>query len=186
VSVLLAADRSQLVVIDLQERLLPAIAGREGVLRNVRILLEAAAGLGVPVTVTEQYPVGLGPSVPSVLELLPPRTVILPKTTFAATGDSAIADRIAGLAAEGRDRIVLCGAEAHVCVLQTALRLREAGSPVFVVGDAVSSRSIDSVDAARRRLLQGGCYWITTEMAVFEWLERAGTAAFRALLPLIR
>jgi nicotinamidase-related amidase len=183
---LLAADRSQLVVIDLQERLLPAITGSAGILRNTGILLRAAAALGVPVTVTEQYPAGLGRTVSSVIGLLPPQAVVLPKTTFAATGDPVIGERIAALTATGRDRIVLCGTEAHVCVLQTALRLREAGAPVFVVGDAVGSRSPDSVDAARTRLVHGGCQWVTTEMAVFEWLERAGTETFRALLPLIR
>ncbi|MET0746283.1 MAG: isochorismatase family protein [Microvirga sp.] len=183
---LLSAARSQLLVIDLQERLLPAIAGSDRVLRNVHRLLKAAALLGVPVTVTEQNPGGLGHTVALVLDILSPPTPILPKMTFAATGDAALRDRIAGLSQSGREQIVLCGTEAHVCVLQTALGLRAGGSTVFVVADAVSSRAPDSVAVARDRLLQAGCSWITAEMAMFEWLERAGTDAFRAMLPLIR
>jgi nicotinamidase-related amidase len=184
--VLLTVERSQLLVIDLQERLLPVIAGSDRVLRNVHLLLRAAALLGVPVTVTEQNPGGLGRTVASVLDLLTPETPILPKMSFAATGDPALRERIAGLSMSGRDQVVLCGTEAHVCVLQTALGLRAGKSEVVVVGDAVSSRLPESASVAGDRLRQAGCYWITAEMAVFEWLERAGTDAFRALLPLLK
>ena len=180
------ASRSHLVVIDIQARLMPAIPDAEAVIRNSNILLQAAARLGIPVTVTEQYPKGLGTTAESITEALPIDAVVLPKTTFSATGDEAIMERVAALRAEGRNQVVICGAEAHVCVLQSALGFRNAGLEVFVVGDAVSSRSAHSVSAACARLLHAGCHWVTTEMALFEWMERAATDDFRALAPLIR
>jgi nicotinamidase-related amidase len=183
---LMNAKRSHLLVVDLQARLMPAIHDGDAVLRNVGVLLQAAARLGVPVTVTEQYPKGLGSTVPSVAEILPPRTVVLPKTSFSAAGDPAISERIAALRGEGRDQLVICGAEAHICVLQSALGFKNTGLEVFVVADAVSSRSPHSVAAACARLLHAGCHWATTEMVAFEWMERAATDDFRALSPLFR
>lgn len=179
---LLNAARSHLVVIDMQQRLMPAIDGGDALLPRVDLLLRGAERLGVPVTVTEQYPKGLGHTIPAILDALPRDALIVPKTTFSATGDRAFADSVAALRASGRDQMVLCGAEAHVCVLQTALSLHALGLAVFVVGDAVSSRAPASVAAACARLLHAGCHWITAEMAIFEWLGKAGTEDFRVLL----
>jgi len=183
---LLNAARSHLMVIDMQARLMPAILDADQIVPRVRTLLVAAQRLGIPTTVTEQYPKGLGPTVPAILEALPRDPVVLPKTAFSAAGDAATMERVAALRGEGRDQAVLCGAESHVCVLQTALGLRSAGLNVFVVADAVSSRASQSVSAACARLLHAGCHWVTTEMVVFEWLEKAGTDDFRALSALIR
>jgi nicotinamidase-related amidase len=183
---LLEARRSHLIVVDLQARLVPALGEAERVARHAAILLRAAGRLGIPVTVTEQYPKGLGPTVDWVADALPTGTVIVPKLSFAATSDEAFGARVTTLRGEGRDQAVICGAEAHVCVLQTALGLKAQGFEVFVPGDAVSSRSPHSVAAAQGRLLQADCRWVTTEMAVFEWLERAGSEEFRALSALIR
>jgi nicotinamidase-related amidase len=183
---LLDAKRSHLLVVDLQARLMPAINEGESVLRQVNILLAAAKQLGVPVTVTEQYPKGLGTTVAPVQEALPNDAVTLPKTSFSALREPAIAERLATLRGSGRDQVVVCGTEAHICVLQSALELRNDGLNVFVVADAVSSRSSHSVSAACARLLHAGCHWVTTEMAVFEWMEKAATDDFRALSPLFR
>ncbi len=183
---LLDAKRSHLLVVDLQARLMPAINEGESVLRQVNILLAAAKQLRVPITVTEQYPKGLGPTVAPVQEALPNDAVTLPKTSFSALREPAIAERLATLRGSGRDQVVVCGTEAHICVLQSALELRSDGLNVFVVADAVSSRSSHSVSAACARLLHAGCHWVTTEMAVFEWMEKAATDDFRALSPLFR
>ncbi len=183
---LLSARRSHLLAIDLQARLMPAIAGADQVVRNVGILLQCAQRLDVSVTVTEQYPKGLGPTLEPVTDLLPPHAITLPKTSFSAAGDQPIAERVASLRGEGRDQLVICGAEAHICVLQSALGFRSAGFEVFVVADAVSSRSNASVNAACARLLHAGCHWVTTEMVAFEWMERAATDDFRALSPLFK
>ena len=183
---LLNAERSHLLVVDVQARLMPAIHEGESVLRQVTILLEVAKRLGVPVTVSEQYPKGLGHTVPPVREALPADAVVLPKTTFSAARDPSISERMAILRADGRSQAVVCGAEAHICVLQSALELRSAGLDVFVVADAVSSRSPHSVSAACARLLHAGCHWVTTEMVAFEWMEQAATEDFRALAPLFK
>ena len=165
---------------------MPAIHEGEGLIRHVTILLKAAERLGIPVTVTEQYPKGLGATVPAVLEALPGDAVTLPKTTFSAAREPSIAERIATLRGAGREQLVVCGAEAHICVLQSALEFRQSGLEVFVVADAVSSRSPHSVSAACARLLHAGCHWVTTEMVAFEWMERAATDEFRALSPLFK
>jgi len=183
---LLNAARSHLMVVDMQARLMPAILDGDRIVPQAQTLLAAAERLHVPVTVTEQYPKGLGPTVPAILEALPPAAPVLPKTAFSAARDAATMERVEGLRAEGRDQVVLCGVESHVCVLQTALGLKNAGLRVYVVGDAVSSRASHSVSAACARLLHAGCHWVTTEMVVFEWLEKAGTDDFRALSALIK
>ncbi|MDF2813559.1 MAG: hypothetical protein K0S56_4590 [Microvirga sp.] len=180
---LLDASRSHLIVVDVQQRLLPAILDGEHLLRRIGVLLQGAQRLKVPVTVTEQYPKGLGPTVGVVSEALPPRAVVLPKLSFSAARDSAIVER---LESQGRDQLVICGTEAHVCVLQTALGFRASGFEVAVVADAVSSRAAASVSAARARLIHAGCQWVTTEMVIFEWLAQAGTDDFRALSALIK
>lgn len=183
---LMKAERSHLLVIDIQSRLMPAIQDSEQVIRRTNALLQAAGRLGIPVTVTEQYPKGLGPTVSPVIEALPAGTAVLPKTSFSAAADSATLERVTSLRGSGRDQLVICGAEAHVCVMQSALGFRSAGLEVFVVADAVSSRSAHSVSAACARLLHAGCHWVTMEMVVFEWLERAATEDFRALSPLLK
>lgn len=183
---LLSAKRSHLLIVDVQAKLMPVIHDADAVLKSVTVLLQSATHLGIPVTVTEQYPKGLGPTVTPVSETLPSDAVVLPKTTFSAAGDPTIAERIATLRGEGRDQIVICGAEAHICVLQTALGFKTTGLEVFVVADAVSSRSLHSVNAACARLLHVGCHWVTTEMVAFEWMERAATDDFRALSPLFK
>lgn len=165
---------------------MPAINEADRVLRQAGILLQASQRLGIPITVTEQYPKGLGSTVAAVTDHVPNDAATLPKMTFSAMGDAETRTRFESLRASGRPQAVLCGTEAHVCVLQTALDLKTAGFDVFVVGDAVSSRSAHSVSAACARLLHAGCHWVTTEMVVFEWMERAGTDAFRALSRLIK
>jgi nicotinamidase-related amidase len=183
---LLNAQRSHLLVVDLQARLMPAIHEGDTIIPRVNTLVRAAERLEIPITVTEQYPQGLGPTVPSIVETLPSWAVTLPKTTFSAAGDSATAERVTALRGSGRDQLVICGVESHVCVLQTALGFRNAGFEVSVVADAVSSRSPHSISAACARLLHAGCHWVTMEMVVFEWLERAATDDFRALSPLLK
>lgn len=180
---LIRADESVLVVVDVQDRLLPAIHDSDRVLRNAGILLKAADTLSVPVLVTEQYSKGLGTTAAAVRNLLPVGTPILEKITFASTGEPAFNAALEGLE---RRQLVLCGTEAHVCVLQTAMGLLRAGYTVHLVADAVSSRTAANHAAAIERLRSAGASIVTTEMVVFEWLERAGTPVFKAVSALIR
>lgn len=179
---LMRADTSVLVVIDVQERLAPAMDGLAGFLRNTGILMRAAARLEVPMIVTEQYPKGLGRTVEELAGLAPPEAVV-EKITFSATGCDAFDRRLAAL---GRNEPVICGIEAHVCVLQTALELRGRGLKTRLVRDAATSRKPDSAAAAYERAAASGVELVTTEMVVFEWMRRAGTPEFRELSALIK
>ena len=176
------ADTSQLLLIDIQERLAPATLDGERTVRQAGILLEAAALLGVPHTISEQYPRGLGPTVAAVLDKADPERVF-DKVHFSCQAD----DRLARLLADaGRPDTVLCGMEAHVCVLQTALGLDRAGYRVHVAADAVASRTAQNRDLAIERMRKAGIAIVSTEMVLFEWLGTAGHPDFRAVSALIR
>ena len=176
---ILNAAHCTLALIDLQARLMPAIHDGEAVVANARRLAEGAQLLDVPVVATEQNPKGLGGTVP---DLLRPHWPLIFKMTF----DSCATPAFPAALPQGRDWVVLSGCEAHVCVLQTALDLLQAGYGVFVVVDAIASRQQASCDVALRRMEQAGVHPVTTEMVIFEWLGRAGTPDFKALLPLIK
>lgn len=177
-----AASRAALIVIDVQERLLPAMAGGEVVVTSIVRLLKGAALLDVPVLASEQYRKGLGPMVAPLAALLPDRARI-EKIAFSCADEPRF---VAPLEALGRNQVVLAGIEAHVCVLQTALDLKETGYHVFVVADAVASRVPSSRDAALARLARAGIHVVTTEMVLFEWLGRAGTDQFKQISALVK
>lgn len=179
---LLDRDRSVLLVVDIQERLAPAIAGGEAVVARAAFLLEAAARLGVPVVASEQYPKGLGHTVPALRPLLE-GAAVFPKTAFSAARDPEIARHLRGL---GRPQVVLTGMETHVCVLQTALGLKEAGYAVAVAADAVGSRHPERRLLGLERMRAEGVVIADSEMAAFEWLGEAGTPVFREVSRLIR
>ena len=175
----LAASASSLLLVDLQQRLMPAIAGGDAVVANAGRLAEAARLLEVPIVATEQNPAGLGGTV-AALARLP--SAIAVKTHFDATREDGFDDL---LPAE-RPTIVVAGCEAHVCVLQTVLGLLEAGRRVFVVRDALGSRRAESKETALRRMERHGAEVVTTEMVVFEWLGSAEHPRFRDALALVK
>ena len=177
---LLDRTKSLLLLVDMQERLVPAMADAAEVTARCGILLRAAYELGVPILASEQYPKGLGRTVPALAELAERR---LEKMEFSVYANITIKDE---LKRAGQKHIVLCGVEAHVCVLQTGLELIEAGFEVFVVADAVASRRAESRDRALQRIAQAGGTVITSEMALFEWLRSASAPEFRSISKLIR
>lgn len=183
---LMDAKRSTLVVIDLQERLMPAIEGADEVLRRAGQLIEAARTLAVPIIATEQYPKGLGPTVPAIKAALPNDAPILSKLTFSAGKSEDFRAAWGEVRGQGRDQVVICGTETHVCVLQTAADLVAQGADVFLVSDAAGSRTEANKKAAIRRLSRLGVACVTTEMVLFEWLEVAGTPEFKSVSKLIR
>lgn len=174
---LIAADAT-LLLIDLQTRLVPVIDGAAAMLANARLLAQGAALLGLPVVVTEQYPKGLGPSLP---DLIPDGTLALPKTTFDASATPPIAARLAQAGP-----VIVAGCEAHVCVLQTVISLRALGHAVFVVADATGSRSAANHRAALSRMAAQGAEIVTTEMVLFEALRDATHPAFRQISALLK
>ncbi|MFD1193125.1 isochorismatase family protein [Seohaeicola saemankumensis] len=170
--------RSALLVIDVQARLMPAIDQAAIRIGNTARLIKAAQMLGLPRHVTEQNPARLGATIPE-LEIAPGEA--LPKMTFDSLRDPAIATRLGGDVA-----LVVCGCEAHVCVLQTVLALRAAGRTVHVVADATGSRTEANRTAGLDRMRAHGADIVTTEMVLFEWLGSAANPAFKALMPLIK
>lgn len=180
---LLEAATSHLVIVDVQDKLAPAVAGREGIEAALLLLLEAARVHGVPVTVTEQYPKGLGPTTDAVAKALPDGAAIIEKLAFSAMREPNFTARIEGV---DRPRLIVAGMETHVCVLQTVLDALRAGLACCVVADAVGSRTDEDRRRGLDRMAAAGAEIITAEMAVFEWTEKAGTPAFRQLAPRIR
>jgi nicotinamidase-related amidase len=178
---MLTLDRSSsaLLLIDFQSRLMPAIEDGAAAVANARRLLDAARLLEVPVLVTEQYAKGLGPTTP---ELDPGADgTVFHKTSFDACRMPEFLDRLP----PGR-ALVIAGCETHVCVMQTALGLIDAGRRVFLVRDAVGSRRAESKEAAISRLERHGAEIVTTEMVIFEWLERVEHPRFREALALVK
>lgn len=182
---LLEATLSQLLIVDVQERLLPAMHNGDAIVNRCAILLQAAQELGVPRVISEQYSKGLGATV-SHLDSAKGDTPIMAKMHFSCAADPALAKHINGLAAAGRRQLVIAGIESHVCVLQSALAFQSQGLEVFVVGDAVTSRHPDSVIFAFERMRGAGIQVVNTEMTLFEWLWIAGTPVFKTVSKLIK
>jgi nicotinamidase-related amidase len=177
---------SLLLVVDVQEKLAAAMPkdALDRLLAQSRILLEAAEHLGVPVVVSEQYPKGLGPTLPALTELLARRSIVpLPKLTFDAASDPGIASAIGRVSPRA---VVLLGMESHVCVFQTAREHARRGHEVHVVADAVASRTEENRRAGLALSERAGAVVTVAETVVLDWLERAGTDAFRTVSRLVR
>ncbi len=172
---MIRANDAALLVIDVQDGF-SSYKCFEDVVAGTAKLVQAAQILEIPITVTEQYPKGLGPTAAAVG--LPEGLVPLEKTVFSAC-------RADGFQLHGRQQVLLCGIEAHVCVAQTALDLLEQGIDVHVVTDAVGSRHKRDRKVGLRRLEQAGCVLTTTEMVLLELCERAGTPEFKAIQRII-
>lgn len=199
---LLDADDSQLVLVDYQSRLMPAIHESQPVLANALRLARMAQLFELPAFATEQNPAGLGEN-PAELKALCRRTVT--KMHFSAAGDGLLALLRPPQKPQGgnarslprhlqknaepspqRNTVVIAGCEAHVCLLQTALELLQEEFEVWVVTDACSSRTERSRDAAFDRLAGAGCELVTTEMVAFEWLRTAEHPLFKDVLALVK
>jgi nicotinamidase-related amidase len=178
----LDAARSQLVLVDYQARLMPAIHGHDAIVRNAARLARLAQALQVPTLATEQIPTKLGPSVPEVAEVV---TGVLAKSHFDAYADG-LRDPVRRTVGEGFTQVLIAGCEAHVCLLQTALGMLEDGLDVWVASDACGSRSEHNKVAAMERLRAAGATLVTTEMVGFEWVRHAGHPAFKTLQALVR
>jgi nicotinamidase-related amidase len=174
-----------LVIIDAQERLMPVMHERFEVERNLERLIRGAHVLGVPVIVTEQYVKGLGPTVEPLRRALEETSGYRPleKQCFSAHGCAAFAAQLGALE---RRQVLLAGVETHVCVYQTARDLLSEGRALWVVADAVSSRTARNRDIGLQRMLADGARLSSTEMALFELLGVAGTDDFRAISKLVK
>jgi nicotinamidase-related amidase len=171
---LMTAERCALLVVDVQDRLLPHIHDWQALLENVIWLVRVAEKIGVPIMTSEQYPRGLGHTQEDLAKLLPAGSVA-EKTHFSCVAASCLG----GLPGCDRSQVIVCGIESHVCVLQTALELRWQGKDVFVVADAVGSRDPENKSHALARMRAHGIEIVAREMVAFEWLRVAGTPLFK-------
>jgi nicotinamidase-related amidase len=180
---LLGRDDTGLVLVDVQEGFRPVIDQFDSVVANCRILVTGFGILGAPVLVTEQYPKGLGHTVPEIAEAFGEGTSIAEKLRFSACGVEVFED---ALAATGRRRWVVCGIETHVCVNQTVHDLISRGHEVHVAGDAVSSRNPENRRLGLEKVAAAGARVTSAEMALFEMLEQAGGPEFKQISALVR
>jgi nicotinamidase-related amidase len=178
----LKRENTGLVVVDIQERLLPAMFEKERVVQNAVRLARGAGILGIPVWATEQYRKGLGPTVPAVAAAVA-GFAPLEKMAFSACGAPGFA---AALKDKPVSNVILSGIESHVCVAQTCLDLLEAGFGVCVAVDAISSRTAENCRIGADRMRASGAVIVSTEMALFELLGQAGTDEFKRILPLVK
>jgi nicotinamidase-related amidase len=176
-------QKALVLVVDVQERLVPAMPpeGLARVVKYGRALVATARELGMPVLATEQYPKGLGVTIPELREVLPQPALV--KNHFSCGADPAFA---AALKATGRRQVVIVGMETHVCVFQTARDLVQLGYEVHVCGDAVTSRSEENRRIALELMRDAGAVITTAETVIFDLLHEAGTAEFRKVAPLVK
>ena len=168
------AEQSVLLVVDIQERLMPAIDGGDLLVERAAWLCRLAGMLEVPMVVSEQYPKGLGATLSDLREQTATAHYV-EKLCFSAAAENTLQETVL----PERQQVVICGAETHVCVLQTAMELQQAGKQVYIVEEAVGSRSPRNKQLALERMDRAGIEIVSGEMVAFEWLRRAGTEQFR-------
>lgn len=182
---LMNPEDTALVVIDVQERLLPHIDGAGDVVKNIQQLVTAAKILGLPVRATEQYPSGLGATIKELLERIRDCDGhrIDEKIMFSCRECESL---FAELSDSGVSKLMLVGIETHVCVAQTALDLMASGFEIYIAVDAVGARKSVDHQVGLRRLEASGCTLTTTEAAMFEWCVKAGSDKFKQISKLVK
>jgi len=180
----LGADRCALLVVDIQEKLLPPIFQKEQLIRNSQLLIRLAGILKLPALMTTQYAKGLGDTVPEIASLLP-ETQAIDKQMFSCFGSDVFCSLLKRLPGN-RNTVLLCGMESHICVAQTALAALREGYIVHVASDAVSSRSEWNWKIGLERMRAAGTVISSTEMIIYELLRWSGAPAFKELLPYLK
>jgi len=180
----LVPDQCALIVIDIQEKLLPPIFEKERLVRNAQLLIRLAGVLKIPTLLSTQYSRGLGNTVPGIASLLPD-TDPIEKSAFSCFGSEVFCSALKRLPGN-RSTVILCGMESHICVAQTALAALREGYLVHVASDAVSSRTEWNWKIGLDRMRAGGALISSTEMVIYEALSSAGTPAFRDMLKYLK
>jgi nicotinamidase-related amidase len=180
----LEAERCALIVIDIQEKLLPPILQKEQLVKNSQLLIRLAGILKLPALVSTQYAKGLGDTVPEITSLLP-ETRAIDKQMFSCFGSDVFCSQLKRLPGN-RNTVLLCGMESHICVAQTALAALREGYIVHVASDAVSSRTEWNWKIGLERMRAAGAVISSTEMIIYEMLRSSGAPAFKELLPYLK
>jgi nicotinamidase-related amidase len=178
------ADECVLVVVDIQEKLLPPIFNKEQLVGNAQLLIRFAQIFNLPVLLTTQYARGLGPVIPEIASLVP-GTAPIEKMEFSCFGSDAFCNAVKAFPGQ-RNTLLLCGMESHICVLQTALAALNNGYLVHVASDAIGSRAEWNWRIGLDRMRSAGCVISSTEMMMYELMRRSGTAEFKQILAYLR
>jgi nicotinamidase-related amidase len=179
---ILTKENTALVVVDVQEKLLPYVIGKDEVVSNIQMLIKFAHIMDIPVILTEHYPKGLGVTVPEIKEVLS-EYAPKEKVIFSCWGSLEFAEKLKEL---GIKRIMIAGIESHICVCQTTLDAINSGYEVHVISDAVSSRTQRNLDIGLEKMRQFNAVISSTEMAMYEIMERADTKEFKEVLKLVK
>jgi nicotinamidase-related amidase len=179
---MLAADNTVLVVIDVQERLFPAMHDRERLLKNLQKLIKGVRVFDIPVILTEQYPAGLGSTLPEITGLLPDVKPV-DKFCFSCCDEARFQKELESLK---RQQVLIAGIEAHVCVYQTAMDLLGKGYQVQVIVDGISSRDMENKEVCLTKMTNAGISPTTTEMALFELLKIAKGDKFKQISNIVK
>lgn len=183
------AMSSFLLMIDIQEKLLPAMYNKDQVIANSHKLLSSARELSIPVIISEQYPKGIGSTVPELKALIPDDSPVIEKVEFSCCANPGFGDAFLNMRFNSgtKDTAILFGIETHICVLATALDLQEKYNlNVVIAADSCGSRSRDNHTLALEAMRSAGCFVVPTETAIYQLLGKAGTPQFKALLPLFK
>ena len=178
----LLLEDTMALVVDYQERLMPAIHNHEDLERRSTILLKGLKTLGVPMVLTQQYTKGIGMTIPAITEAVG-SSEYFDKITFSCYDDGAVSEKIENL---GKKTVIVCGIEAHICVLQTCIDLKTAGYTPVLVADCISSRNAYDTEVALMRAQSEGILLTTTEAILFELTRRAGSPTFKEISRLIK
>ncbi len=173
----LSPENATALIIDLQERIVPAMNERERLIRRSKFLLSGLSVFSLPIVLTRQYPKGLGDVLPEISELAP-EAKIFDKTTFSCLDDKATRDYFS---LDARPNVLLAGIETHICVLQTALDLQALGKNVYLVADCLSSRDAFDAQIALERMARAGVVLATSESALFEMTRDSKSAYFKSI-----
>ncbi|WP_100655597.1 isochorismatase family protein [Alteromonas flava] len=175
-------DHAQLLLVDVQAKLFPHIDANAQIALRAKQLLTGAQALNIPITIVEQYPQGLGPTLPELLQICPTAPTFI-KQTFSALKTPDISQH---LDKQNRQQLIILGTESHVCVLQTALDAKRSGYDVILAWDACGSRYDEDKRLAEARLRDAECQLVSAEMLLFEWLESREHAQFSAIIAQLR
>lgn len=180
---LLSTQDALLLVIDIQEKFRPVLFNAKQVIENAQRLISGCNHLGVPVLVSEQYPQGLGHTAAELNAVLSPATPVIEKSSFGCCDEPNIMAQFHRL---GRRQIMICGLETHICVNQTVTRLLEEGYQVYLIEDALGSRTVENYQIGLRKMTQLGAISSCTEMALFELLRGADHPQFKTIQQLVK
>lgn len=179
-------ESSQLLIIDMQKKLLDLMEDGDRIIDRTARVMKAAQRFEIPMVLSEQNPEKLGATISEIEMEAGPEARMIPKMEFSCLLNDILSEQLHFYRKKGLSQVIICGVEAHICIVQTVMDLEDQGFEAFVVADAISSREPESWDLSLDRMARCGAEIVDSEMVLFEWMEKAGTPEFKELLPLVK